>query len=309
MRVVNERCCGLDVHKSSLTACAMVPEGKQLRSFGTTTPRLQELIGWLRSLQVNTVAMESSGIYWRPVFNLLEEAGLEVVVANARHIKAVPGRKTDVRDAEWIADLLRHGLLKPSFIPNRQERELRDLVRYRRTLIEQRAHEIQRVHKVLEADGSAIGSRSTRWPRDPKIFRVNNLGGNLRRLGLGWIQFHGGDAMVNKVILVGNLTADPDVKATPKGTYVAKLRLATNTYAGKDETGNRKEQTEYHNLVAFGKLAELAGQYIQKGRQIYAEGRLHTSSWEDAAGQKRFRTEVILDDLQFLGKKPQEAAA
>jgi len=115
--------------------------------------------------------------------------------------------------------------------------------------------------------------------------------------------------MVNKVILVGNLTADPDVKATPKGTYVAKLRLATNTYAGKDETGNRKEQTEYHNLVAFGKLAELAGQYIQKGRQIYAEGRLHTSSWEDAAGQKRFRTEVILDDLQFLGKKPQEAAA
>src|SRR5438445_1760859 len=129
----------------------MVPEGKQLRSFGTTTPRLQELIGWLRSLQVNTVAMESSGIYWRPVFNLLEEAGLEVVVANARHIKAVPGRKTDVRDAEWIADLLRHGLLKPSFIPNRQERELRDLVRYRRTLIEQRAHEVQRVQKLLEA--------------------------------------------------------------------------------------------------------------------------------------------------------------
>ena len=91
--------------------------------------------------------------------------------------------------------------------------------------------------------------------------------------------------MVNKVILVGNLTADPEVKATPKGTYVANLRLATNTYAGKDEAGSRKEQAEYHNLVAFGKLAEFAGQYLQKGRSIYAEGRLHTSSWEDAAGQ------------------------
>lgn len=115
--------------------------------------------------------------------------------------------------------------------------------------------------------------------------------------------------MVNKVILVGNLTADPDVKATPKGTYVANLRLATNTYAGKDEGGGRKEQPEFHNLVAFGKLAEFAGQYLHKGRSIYAEGRLHTSSWEDAAGQKRYRTEVILEVVQFVGKKPQEAAA
>ena len=115
--------------------------------------------------------------------------------------------------------------------------------------------------------------------------------------------------MVNKVILVGNLAADPDVKATPKGTYVAKIRLATNSYAGKDDGGNRKEQTEYHNLVAFGKLAEFAGQYLQKGRSIYAEGRLHTSSWDDPAGQKRYRTEVVIDELKFVGKKPQETAA
>jgi transposase len=97
------------------------------------------------------VAMESSGIYWRPVFNLLEEAGFNLLVANARYMKAVPGRKTDVKDAAWIADPHRHGLLKPSFIPSRPERELRDLVRYRRSLIEQRAHEVQRVHKLLEA--------------------------------------------------------------------------------------------------------------------------------------------------------------
>lgn len=115
--------------------------------------------------------------------------------------------------------------------------------------------------------------------------------------------------MVNKVILIGNLAAEPDVKATPKGTYVARLRLATNSYAGKDEEGNRKEQAEFHSLVAFGKLAELAGQYLQKGRRIYAEGRLHTSSWDDAGGQKRYRTEVIVEELHFMDGKPREAAA
>ena len=115
--------------------------------------------------------------------------------------------------------------------------------------------------------------------------------------------------MVNKVILVGNLAADPDVKATPKGTYVANIRLATHTYLGKDEEGTAKEETEFHRLVAFGKLAEFAGQYLKKGRPIYAEGRLRTNSWEDTAGQKRSRTEIVLDELKFIGAKPQEAAA
>jgi single-strand DNA-binding protein len=115
--------------------------------------------------------------------------------------------------------------------------------------------------------------------------------------------------MVNKVILVGNLAADPDVKATPKGTYVANIRLATHTYIGKDEEGKAKEETEFHRLVAFGKLAEFAGQYLKKGRPVYAEGRLRTSQWEDTAGQKRSRTEVVLEDLKFVGAKPQEAAA
>ena len=116
-------------------------------------------------------------------------------------------------------------------------------------------------------------------------------------------------SMVNKVFLIGNLTADPEVKATPKGTYVANMRLATNTYVGKDEAGNSKEETEFHRLVAFGKLAEFAGQYLKKGRPVYAEGRLRTSQWEDTAGQKRSRTEVVLEDLKFVGAKPQEAAA
>jgi len=128
----------------------MLPEGKQVRSFGTMTWQLEQLAQWLQGLAVAVVAMESSGVYWKPVFNILEAAGFELLVVNARHIKAVPGRKTDVKDAEWIADLLRHGLLKPSFIPNRAERELRELTRYRRTLIEERAHEVQRLQKVLE---------------------------------------------------------------------------------------------------------------------------------------------------------------
>src|SRR2546428_14083288 len=104
--------------------------------------------------------------------------------------------------------------------------------------------------------------------------------------------------MVNKVLLVGNLTADPDVKATPKGTYIANLRLATNTYAGKDEAGNAKKHAEFHNLVAFGHTADFAGQYLRKGRTLYVEGRLQTRSWQDAAGQKRNRTEVLPDELQ-----------
>ena len=115
--------------------------------------------------------------------------------------------------------------------------------------------------------------------------------------------------MVNKVILIGNLAADPDVKATPKGTYIANLRLATNTYAGKDDEGNRKEQAEFHHLVVFGKSAEFADQYLRKGRQIYAEGHLKTSSWTDNAGQKHSRTEIVVDTLSGLGQKPQEVAA
>ncbi|HVD46055.1 MAG TPA: single-stranded DNA-binding protein [Candidatus Limnocylindria bacterium] len=115
--------------------------------------------------------------------------------------------------------------------------------------------------------------------------------------------------MVNKVILVGNLAADPDVKATPKGTYVAKLVLATNTYAGKDDDGNSKEETEFHHMVVFGKRAEFAGQYLRKGRLMYADGRLKTTSWVDSAGLKHYRTEVVVDSLTLLGPKPQEVAA
>ena len=115
--------------------------------------------------------------------------------------------------------------------------------------------------------------------------------------------------MVNRIYLVGNLTAEPDVKATPKGTYVANMRVATNTYTGKDGDGNAKEQTEFFQLVAFGKTAEFAGQYLHKGRLVWVEGRIQTNTWQDTAGQKHYRTEVIVDSLKALGPKTQEAAA
>lgn len=150
MEVVHERCCGLDVHKASVVACVLTNSDRQVRTFGTTTRELLRLSDWLKELGVRAVAMESSGVYWKPIFNILEESDFELLVANARHMKAVPGRKTDVKDAQWIAELHRHGLLKASFIPKRPERELRELVRYRRTLIEQRGHEIQRLQKLLE---------------------------------------------------------------------------------------------------------------------------------------------------------------
>ncbi len=165
MQVVHERCCGLDVHKKTVVACVLVTDEsggvhKQVRTFSTMTDDLLSLSDWLDSLGVTVVAMESTGVYWKPVFNILEE-DREVMLVNAEHIKAVPGRKTDVKDSEWIADLLRHGLLRPSFIPPAPIRELRELTRYRKSLIGERAQEANRLHKVLETANIKLGMVAT----------------------------------------------------------------------------------------------------------------------------------------------------
>ncbi len=114
--------------------------------------------------------------------------------------------------------------------------------------------------------------------------------------------------MVNKVILIGRLTADPEVRATPAGVQVANVRVATNTYAGKDEAGNRKEHTDFHSLVFFGRQAEVAGEYLRKGRLVYADGRLQTRTWDDAEGKRHWSTEIVVDEFQMVGPKPEEAA-
>jgi transposase len=154
LSVVYPCCCGLDVHKRQVQACLLrtTPAGAvahEQRSFGTMSEDLLALREWLLVAGCTCVAMESTGSFWKPVVNLLE-GSLEVQVVNAAHIKQVPGRKTDVRDATWIAGLLRHGLLRPSFIPTRAQRELRDLTRYRMSLVDERSAEVNRLQKVLE---------------------------------------------------------------------------------------------------------------------------------------------------------------
>jgi transposase len=154
MDVLHTCCCGLDVHKKMVVACLLHEldsgeVGKELRTFSTMTADLLALSDWLETAGCTHVAMESTGVYWKPIYNLLE-GWFELLVVNAHHLKTVPGRKTDMRDAEWIADLLRHGLLRGSFIPSREQRELRDLTRYRRSLVEDRARVLNRLQKVLE---------------------------------------------------------------------------------------------------------------------------------------------------------------
>ena len=160
MQVVHERCAGLDVHKKTVVASVISREGQETRTFGTMTRDLLLLADWLTERGVTHVAMESTGVYWKPVYNLLEDQ-FTLLVVNAHHIKAVPGHKTDVKDAEWIADLLRHGLVRGSFIPRRPQRELRELTRARRSLIQQRSQVANRIQKVLEGANIKLASVAT----------------------------------------------------------------------------------------------------------------------------------------------------
>lgn len=162
MNVVYERCCGLDVHKKMLVACLSVlgadgQRQKQVRSYSTMLADLLALRDWLTAAGCTHVAMESTGVYWKPIYNVLD-GSVEVLVVNAQHLKAVPGRKTDVHDAEWLADLLQHGLLRASYIPARAQRELRELTRTRTRLIQQRSQTINRLQKVLEDSNIKLGS-------------------------------------------------------------------------------------------------------------------------------------------------------
>lgn len=163
MEVVNPRCAGLDVHKKTVVACALRTQEdgtvkKQVRTFGTMTGSLLGLGDWLDELGVTAVAMESTGIFWRPVFNLLEDDQRTITLVNAQHVKGLPGRKTDVKDSEWLADLLRHGLLKPSFVPPQAIRELREFTRYRKALVAEHTAEVNRLQKVLETANIKVAS-------------------------------------------------------------------------------------------------------------------------------------------------------
>ena len=161
MEKVYDICCGVDVHKKLIVACLRSGRKNEIRRFGATTRDLLEMASWLNEAKCEMTAMESTASYWKPLYNVLENWGLSVMVVNAHHMKAVPGRKTDVQDAEWIADLLQHGLLKASYIPGKEQRELRELVQYRKSLIEDRARELNRLQKMLEGGNIKLSGTVT----------------------------------------------------------------------------------------------------------------------------------------------------
>src|SRR5208283_2254630 len=165
MQAIIERCCGLDVHQETVVACLLVSAPgaqptKEVRTFRTVTRDLEVLRDWLAAERVTHVGMESTGVYWRPVYAVLE-GHFELIVGNARHMRNVPGRKTDVKDAEWIAKLVCCGLIRPSFVPPKPLRELRELLRYRRKLVEAQAAERNRLQKLLATANIKLGSVAT----------------------------------------------------------------------------------------------------------------------------------------------------
>lgn len=163
MEVIYERCCGLDVGKDEVVACVRAPNGsggrrQVVRTYSTFTVHLEQLASWLGEEGVTDVVMEATGQYWKPIWYVLEEQGFELMLVNARHVKILPGRKTDVGDAAWLCELLEHGLLRGSFVPPQAIRELRDLTRYRKRLVQSHTSECQRIQKTLEDAGIRLGS-------------------------------------------------------------------------------------------------------------------------------------------------------
>jgi len=179
MEVIYERCCGLDIHKASITACVIVGREKEIRTFGTMTDDLLRMTAFLRERGVEMTAMESTGAFWKPIFNIMEAEGIPAILVNAAHIKSVPGRKTDVIDAEWIANCLKHGLLRASLVKPREQRELCELTRYRISLTEERAREYNRMGKVLQGANIKLTSVASRMDTKSGMDMIRSLCGGV----------------------------------------------------------------------------------------------------------------------------------
>jgi transposase len=249
MQTLVERGCGLDVHQATVVACLLIvlksgQVQKQMRTFGTTTRELLTLREWLLSQGCTHVAMESTGVYWKPIYAMLEGA-FELVVANAQHVKKVPGRKTDVKDAEWIADLLCHGLLRPSFVPPPPIRELRDLTRYRRKLVESQTAERNRLLKLLETANIKLASVAS------DVFGVS------------------GRLMLRA--LVEGKTTPQDMAELAKGVLRKKIPQLEPALEGKLEEHHRfLLRLQLHRLEAAEKDLAALEQRIQNKLQPYA---------------------------------------
>jgi transposase len=249
MEQMVERCCGLDVHKKTVAACVRVPgqagaRAQYVRTFGTTAAELLTLRDWLEAHGVTQVAMESTGVYWKPIFYVLEEA-FTCVLANAAHIAQVPGRKTDVKDCAWIAQLLEHGLIRASFVPPPPLRELRDLTRYRKALIQDRSRAANRLHKVLEdagiklagvasdvlgVSGRAMLTALVQGTTDPDLL-AELARGTLRRKLPALRQALAGRFRPHHGFLVGQLLAHLDYLDEAIGTLSTQIEMAIAPFA------------------------------------------------------------------------------
>jgi transposase len=273
MEVVYERCCGIDVHKQTVVACVIMPDvtgkpKKETRTFGTMTGDLNALAQWLKEQGVTHVAMESTGVYWKPVYNLLE-GQFEILVVNPDHVKKIRGHKTDVSDAEWLADLLRHGLLKGSFIPSAQQRALRDLTRYRTTLTDERSREVNRVQKVLEDANLKLSSVAT------DVMGVS------------------GRAILNE-LLAGN--TDPHLLAElAKGRLREKRDLLEQALAGTLKAHHRFLLIQHLCHIDFldEQIVKLDDEIAEQMRPFEAE----VMRWDQLPGINRRIAEVLIAEV------------
>ncbi len=283
MEVLFPCCCGLDVHKDTVVACLVrsVTAGvrtKETRTFGTTTGELEALGAWLRAVGCTHAAMESTGVYWKPVFNILTEPGddLAVWVVNAQHARAIPGRKTDVKDAEWLADLLQHGLVRPSFVPGREQRELRDLTRTRTSLVDERSAAVKRVQKVLED-------------------------ANIKLSGVATDVMGTSGRAILAALLEG--TADPaEMAELARGKLRAKIPQLERALAGRVREHHRQLLALHLSHIDFleGAIAELDARIADKTRPFEAElARLDTIPGVDRRTAEVLVAEIGVDMAQF----------
>ena len=284
MEVMLERCCGIDVHKSKLTACLLVgkPHGevkKTIRTFSTMTNDLLILKDWLEAERCTHIAIESTGVYWKPVFNILEDS-LTVILANAREIKNVPGRKTDIKDCEWIADLLRFGLIRASFIPPKPIRELRDLTRYRTKLIQEMTSEKNRVQKVLEDANIKLSCVAT------DIFGVS------------------GKEMIN-ALLQANSTPE-EIAELAKGRLRKKIPELVEALRGNVSDHHRYLiEMSLRHLESLGELIEDLDERIDKAMEPYREEQKLLMSITGV--EKKSAESVIAEIGVDMGQFPSEA--
>ena len=272
--VLFTHCCGLDVHKKSVSACVFRPKvggtgvERLIRNFGTTTNALQKLSEWLQELGVTHVAMESTGVYWKPVFNVIEPV-VEVWLVNAQHVKQVPGRKTDIKDAEWLASLMRHGLLKPSYIPDVGQRDLRDLTRYRTRLTAERSAASNRLQKALE---------------DANI-KLSSVASDIRGVS--------SRAMIEALIAE---EPDPEVLAEmARGTLRRKIPELTEALTGNVRDHHRFWMHELlQHIDELNERIDMLNQEIQKRTAPYKDT---LERLMEVTGIGRYVAEIILAEI------------